>query len=284
MAGKQFLKKHENCILSLAMALILAWILAARFDFYYDLNDDVLIKDILSGVYSGTPDGHTMQLLYPLGALLALLYRGLSIPVFGAFLLFCQFGSIWAVGYRSTVLVDEERTAREGASIAPGMCSAASAARLAEPAAARVCSARDYAFAARSAHPAEPAVCSAWNTTAARLGVKGVLLFAEALFWFAAMGSHLVYLQYTVTAGMLAGAAIFLGCYGEGQRTLLGAFALLAFFLPASGDGAFVPAACRSWRSLHLGQGKTDFFQRKPAALSWTVCSAGNRDGCFLRA
>ena len=115
MAGKQFLKKHENCILSLAMALILAGILAARFDFYYDLNDDVLIKDILSGVYSGTPDGHTMQLLYPLGALLALLYRGLSIPVFGAFLLFCQFGSIWAVGYRSTVLVDEERTAREGA-------------------------------------------------------------------------------------------------------------------------------------------------------------------------
>ena len=51
MAGKQFLKKHENCILSLAMALILAGILAARFDFYYDLNDDVLIKDILSGVY-----------------------------------------------------------------------------------------------------------------------------------------------------------------------------------------------------------------------------------------
>lgn len=92
MAGKQFLKKHENCILSLAMALILAGILAARFDFYYDLNDDVLIKDILSGVYSGTPDGHTMQLLYPLGVLLALLYRGLSIPVFGAFCFSASLG------------------------------------------------------------------------------------------------------------------------------------------------------------------------------------------------
>ena len=228
MAGKQFLKKHENCILSFAMALILAGILAARFDFYYDLNDDVLIKDILSGVYSGTPDGHTMQLLYPLGALLALLYRGLSIPVFGAFLLFCQFGSIWAVGYRSTVLVDEERTAREGASIAPGMCSAASAARLAEPAAARVCSARDYAFAARSAHPAEPAVCSAWNTTAARLGVKGVLLLVEALFWYAAMGSHLVYLQSTVTAGMLAGAAIFWVVTAKGKERF---WALLLYWL-----------------------------------------------------
>lgn len=205
MAGKQFLKKHENCILSLAMALILAGILAARFDFYYDLNDDVLIKDILSGVYSGTPDGHTMQLLYPLGVLLALLYRGLSIPVFGAFLLFCQFGSIWAVGYRSTVLVDEERVARDGAPFAPGMCSAASAARL-----------------------AEPAVCSAWNTTATRLGVKGVLLLAEALFWFAAMGSHLVYLQYTVTAGMLAGAAIFWVVTAKGKERF---WALLLYWL-----------------------------------------------------
>ena len=183
MAGKQFLKKHENCILSLAMALILAGILAARFDFYYDLNDDVLIKDILSGVYSGTPDGHTMQLLYPLGALLALLYRGLSIPVFGAFLLFCQFGSIWAVGYRSVVLVDEEREARDGVSLASGMRSAASG---------------------------------------ARLGVKGVLLFAEALFWFAAMGSHLVYLQYTVTAGMLAGAAIFWVVTAKGKERFRG--------------------------------------------------------------
>ena len=205
MAGKQFLKKHENCILSLAMALILAGILAACFDFYYDLNDDVLIKDILSGVYSGTPDGHTMQLLYPLGALLALLYRGLSIPVFGAFLLFCQFGSIWAVGYRSIVLVDEERAARDGAPFAPGMCSAAFAARL-----------------------AEPAVCSAWNITAERLGVKGVLLLVEALFWFAAMGSHLVYLQYTVTAGMLAGAAIFWVVTAKGKERF---WALLLYWL-----------------------------------------------------
>ena len=189
MAGKQFLKKHENCILSLAMALILAGILAARFDFYYDLNDDVLIKDILSGVYSGTPDGHTMQLLYPLGALLALLYRGLSIPVFGAFLLFCQFGSIWAVGYRSAVLVDEGRAARDGAPFASGMRSAASG---------------------------------------ARLGVKVALLLGEALFWFAAMGSHLVYLQYTVTAGMLAGAAIFWVVTAKGKERFRG---LLLYWL-----------------------------------------------------
>ena len=101
--------------------------------------------------------------------------------------------------------MDEERAARDGAPFAPGMCSAAFAARL-----------------------AEPAVCSAWNITAERLGVKGVLLLVEALFWFAAMGSHLVYLQYTVTAGMLAGAAIFWVVTAKGKERF---WALLLYWL-----------------------------------------------------
>ena len=45
------------------MMLALFLPIVFRFDFYYDLNDDVLIKDILSGVYTGTPEGRTMQLL-----------------------------------------------------------------------------------------------------------------------------------------------------------------------------------------------------------------------------
>lgn len=143
---------------SLGMAAALFGIIALRFDFYYDLNDDVLIKDILSGVYSGTPDGHTMQLLYPLGLLLSLLYRALSIPVFGVFLLLCQFGSIWTIGYRTIRRCEKRRE-------------------------------------------------------------KLLALAAQGFFWFAAFGWHLVFLQYTVTAGMLAGAAIFwfLTSKGEGR-------------------------------------------------------------------
>ena len=73
--------KHPNCIGALVLTAALFVPLVLRFDFYYDLNDDVLIKDILSGVYTGTPEGHTMQLLYPLGLLLSLLYRCLSRPL-----------------------------------------------------------------------------------------------------------------------------------------------------------------------------------------------------------
>lgn len=130
--------------MTLALFVPIVW----RFDFYYDLNDDVLIKDILSGVYSGAPDGHTMQLLYPLGLLLSLAYRGLSIPVFGVFLVLCQFGSIWVIGFR---------TAQR---------------------------------------------CRKWQC-------RMLALAAEGAFFAAAFGVHLVFLQYTITAGMLAAAAIF---------------------------------------------------------------------------
>lgn len=141
-------EKRTDLLLAFLMAAALFVPVVVRFDFYYDLNDDVLIKDILSGVYSGTPDGHTMQLLYPLGFCLSLLYRALSIPVFGVFLVLCQYGSIFAIAYRTL----------------------------------QRCGSRQ---------------------------AKLLALLAEAAFWAAAFGSHLVFIQYTVTSGMLAGTAIF---------------------------------------------------------------------------
>ena len=76
-------------------------IMAVSFDFYYDLNDDVLMHDIMAGIYTGTPDGHNMQTLYPLGALIALCYRVCgSFPWYGAFLCLCPFGSLFLAGVR----------------------------------------------------------------------------------------------------------------------------------------------------------------------------------------
>lgn len=37
-------------------------------------NDQVLMRDIVSGVYTGKPDGHTVFIMYPLGFLLSVLY------------------------------------------------------------------------------------------------------------------------------------------------------------------------------------------------------------------
>lgn len=140
-------KKRTDLGLAFGLTAVLFLWAVVQFDFYYDLNDDVLIKDILSGVYSGSPDGHTMQLLYPLGLVLSLCYRVLAIPVFGVFLVGCQFGSIFIIAYRTLKQCRDRAT--------------------------------------------------------------GLLLLAvQGVFWFTAFGRHLVFVQYTITAGMLAGAAI----------------------------------------------------------------------------
>ncbi len=72
------------------------------FDFYYQLNDDVVIKDLLSGAYTGRPEGYTNQLLFPLGAVFAALYGLLQrVPVFALSLLFFFALSFTLIGLRS---------------------------------------------------------------------------------------------------------------------------------------------------------------------------------------
>lgn len=65
----------------------------------YYLNDDVTMRSIISGAYTGTPDGHAVYMKYPLTCLLAGLYRlsgglGITVPWFDLFL----GGCIWLAG------------------------------------------------------------------------------------------------------------------------------------------------------------------------------------------
>lgn len=94
-------EKINNIILSLLVLLGVYAVSAYCFDFFYDLNDDMVIKDILSGAYTGTPDGHTNQMLYPVGAVLGLFYQLLpKAPVFGIFLCGCMGLCIAMISYR----------------------------------------------------------------------------------------------------------------------------------------------------------------------------------------
>lgn len=107
MEESKGLRKYGNYILVFAIMAVNVIVMAVCFDFYYDLNDDTMMKDIMSGVYSGMPDGHNMQTLYPLGALIALCYRLCrDIPWYGLFLCLCQFGCFWLIGARLCVLAD----------------------------------------------------------------------------------------------------------------------------------------------------------------------------------
>ena len=161
-----FLKKRENWLIPAFCCLLLFLGIGMAWDYYFDLNDDVLIRDILSGVYTGESEALTAQLLWPLSALLAGLYRVLpGVPVFGAFLWLCQAGSIFLILKRSLDAVS--------GSAAPGKIRAAGTS---------------------SVSGSLKKLC---------LSLLETLLIAACLLY------HLVFVQYTVTAGLLATAAIF---------------------------------------------------------------------------
>ena len=107
MEKKQF-PFSQNSILALVMVVALFVFAGFFFDFYYDLNDDVMIKDILSGAYTGTPDAHSIQMLYPISLIISLCYRVIPIlPWQGLFLCFCHGLSLYLIAKRSLSFVEK---------------------------------------------------------------------------------------------------------------------------------------------------------------------------------
>lgn len=97
-------KAGRLCAL-LVFTLLLVAVPAIGFDFYYDLNDDTLIKDVISGAYTGSPGGYSVQLLYPLSWLISLPYRvAPDFAWYGLFLCICQFGTAILIAVRLTAL------------------------------------------------------------------------------------------------------------------------------------------------------------------------------------
>ena len=87
MGRENRLGKIENWIIAVGAVAVLGVFAALRFDYYYDLNDDVTIKDLMAGVYTGEPEGHNIQILYPLSLAVSLVYRVFPrMPVYGIFL------------------------------------------------------------------------------------------------------------------------------------------------------------------------------------------------------
>lgn len=208
LMGQRKTRGYENCILAFAVMGAGALLMGFFFDFYFDMNDDTMMRDIMSGIYSGTPDGHNMQTLYPLGALIALCYRIYgAFPWYGAFLFLCQFGCFFLVGVRLCTLADtffdQKQAVSAGASTGDG-----------------------------GIYP--------------RFAGKLLCLLTMTAFQWGIWLTHTVNVQYTITSGMLVGAAVFLfltmqegEVSGKGYKTLpvkvflLGSLPSLLLFLLA---------------------------------------------------
>lgn len=71
-------------------------LLACLFDYRYATNDDIFIKAIVSGQYSGTPDIHNIQSIVLINGIFAVLYRICRfVPWFGIFMVVSQFLSLY---------------------------------------------------------------------------------------------------------------------------------------------------------------------------------------------
>ena len=208
LMGQRKTRGYENCILAFAVMGASALLMGFFFDFYFDMNDDTMMRDIMSGIYSGTPDGHNMQTLYPLGVLIALCYQMYgAFPWYGAFLFLCQFGCFFLVGVRLCTLTDtffdQKQAVSAGASTGDG-------------------------------------------GIYRRFAGKLLCLLTMTAFQWGIWLIHTVNVQYTITSGMLVGAAVFLfltmqegEVSGKGYKTLpvkvflLGSLPSLLLFLLA---------------------------------------------------
>ena len=86
------LQGHVSLIIAVIATLAAMIATGLSGDYFFDLNDDVLIKDILSGAYTGAPEGHNIQMLYPISLFISLFYRlGVNIDWYGIFLCGLQY-------------------------------------------------------------------------------------------------------------------------------------------------------------------------------------------------
>lgn len=96
-----------NLIIPAVAAIVLWTVLGVFFRYYYDLNDDIMIKDIISGIYTGTPDAHNNQMMYPISMLFVGLYRLLpDVPWFGLFEIGCFILCYIIIGNRIITLIN----------------------------------------------------------------------------------------------------------------------------------------------------------------------------------
>lgn len=72
---KEGINKYVSPVILLLVMVIAGCLVGSVFY----LNDDIAMRSILSGAYTGTPDGHAVYMQYPLTGCLALLYRLLPI-------------------------------------------------------------------------------------------------------------------------------------------------------------------------------------------------------------
>ena len=100
--------KWQEFSISAGVTLLLILVISILFDYYYCMNDDTTMRDILCGSYTGTPEGKNIQMLYPVSAFISTFYRIFpNAPWYGIFLCGCQYMSVFLICSRTIKTVNQ---------------------------------------------------------------------------------------------------------------------------------------------------------------------------------
>lgn len=100
--------KWQEYTIAAGVTLLLVVVISILFDYYYCMNDDTTMRDILCGSYTGTPEGRNIQMLYPISAFISMLYRIVpGAPWYGIFLCGCQYLAIFLICRRTIKTVTQ---------------------------------------------------------------------------------------------------------------------------------------------------------------------------------
>ena len=73
--NKEFKDKGYNYLFALLAGIIFCLLFYKSFSTSYFINDDTAMRNIASGAYTGTPDGHLIFIKYALGKIISLFYK-----------------------------------------------------------------------------------------------------------------------------------------------------------------------------------------------------------------
>lgn len=94
-------KSWQMAVTACAFSAFYLLLIKALYVFYYGINDDYNMRNIVSGAFTGIPDAHMIHIKYPVGCVLKLLYQiSQSINWYGLFLIGIHFLGLFLLTWR----------------------------------------------------------------------------------------------------------------------------------------------------------------------------------------
>lgn len=118
------MKNNIKKIRLITFTIIMFCIVGMVFSPVFETNDDVSMRDIISGNYVGKPDGHAVYIMYPLAKMISILYIYLpKVPWYGVFTGLCIAMCTYVIIYEINNIDYKSKIIKNGIKVFSVLCS-----------------------------------------------------------------------------------------------------------------------------------------------------------------